>query len=323
MDAAELELFEQSMRQATARHTGEALDAALADLGWPDALAEDPHAAVSTLFPRQGAANATSSALDQVVATGLGLDPVTADAVVLPRLGTAAAPAHATGDGASIRGLGTAALRRADRAVIVATSESDGPCTVGTVAKSDLQLCPVGGMDPDFGLVEVTGDRVDVRAPTDAPGSTWRSTVVLAQLAVSYEILGAARTMLALARDHALDRIQYGRPISSFQAVRHRLADALVAIEAAEAAVDATRDLPTPQLAVIAKSLAGWGALDVARHSQQVLAGIGFTAEHPFHRYFRRVLLLDQLFGSAHSLTSELGAELLRSRQLPQLLPLA
>jgi hypothetical protein len=53
-----------------------------------------------------------------------------------------------------------------------------------------------------------------------------------------------------------------------------------------------------------------------------VLAGIGFTAEHPFHLYFRRVLVLDQLFGSAHSLTVELGDELLRSRTLPTLLPL-
>ena len=128
--------------------------------------------------------------------------------------------------------------------------------------------------------------------------------------------------MLALAREHALDRIQYGGPISRFQAVRHRLADTLVAIEAAEAVVDAARQTPSPDLAGVGKSLAGRGALTAARHCQQVLAGIGFTAEHPFHRYFRRVLVLDQLFGSSHSLTNELGDELLRSRTLPALLPL-
>ena len=63
-------------------------------------------------------------------------------------------------------------------------------------------------------------------------------------------------------------------------------------------------------------------ALTAARHCQQVLAGIGFTAEHPFHRYYRRILLLDQLFGSAHGLTRDFGEELLQSRQLPALLPL-
>ena len=128
--------------------------------------------------------------------------------------------------------------------------------------------------------------------------------------------------MLALAGEHALDRIQYGGPISRFQAVRHRLADTLVAIEAAEAVVEAAREGPSPELAAMAKSLAGASALTTARHCQQVLAGIGFTAEHAFHRYFRRILVLDQLFGSAHALTAELGGELLRSRAFPALLPL-
>ena len=128
--------------------------------------------------------------------------------------------------------------------------------------------------------------------------------------------------MLELARQHALDRIQYGQPIGRFQAVRHRLAESLVAIEAADAVVTAARETPSPELARAAKSLAGRGASAAARHSQQVLAGIGFTAEHPFHRSYRRVLLLDQLFGSAHTLTVELGDQLLRSRRLPVLLPL-
>ena len=61
MDASEIELFERSVRQATERHSGDALDGALAELGWPDALADDPPTAVSVLFPLQGAANVTSS----------------------------------------------------------------------------------------------------------------------------------------------------------------------------------------------------------------------------------------------------------------------
>ena len=320
IDTIEVELFERSVRQATERHTGEALDGALTEVGWLEALAEDAFTAVSILFPLQGAANAVSSALDHVVATGLGLKRTT-EAVVLPRLGTWAAPGAVTDGRVAIRGLGTRALFGSERAVVVARHER-GRFKVATVASSDLNVRPVQGMDPAFGLVEVTADGVDFGSYPDESGDTWSAAVVLAQVALSYEILGAARTMLSLAREHALDRIQYGRPISKFQAVRHRLAEALVAIEGADAVVTAAREKPSPELAAMAKALAGRGALTAARHCQQVLAGIGFTAEHRFHRYFRRMLLLDQLFGSSRSLTLELGDELLRSRRLPMLLPL-
>ena len=72
----------------------------------------------------------------------------------------------------------------------------------------------------------------------------------------------------------------------------------------------------------MAKAVAGREARTAARHCQQVLAGIGFTTEHPFHLYFRRVLVLDALFGTSRTLTRALGDDLLATRQLPPLLPL-
>jgi len=72
----------------------------------------------------------------------------------------------------------------------------------------------------------------------------------------------------------------------------------------------------------MAKALAGRGARTAARHCQQVLAGIGFTTEHPLHRYVRRVLVLDQLLGDTRSLTHRLGDDVLATRRLPALLPL-
>ena len=68
MDREELELFRASLQQACSSHTGKALDDALDELGWRDALGVDRRAAVSTLFELQGMANATSSALDAVMA---------------------------------------------------------------------------------------------------------------------------------------------------------------------------------------------------------------------------------------------------------------
>jgi hypothetical protein len=322
MDEAELELFERSIRQATQRHTGAALDADLVDLGWHDALTLDPRTAVSSLFPLQGAANATSAALNYVIANGLVVDESTTTAVVLPSLGSWRPPADLVGDRVVVRGLGLVPLQHHDTALVAATTEGVGTTMTVTVNVSELTVRPVGGIDPEFALMEVTGESVPFAPVPAGATARWEDAVALGQLAVGHELVGAARTMLELARVHALERIQFGRPISMFQAVRHRLADTLVAIEAADAVLAAAWEAPSQQMAASAKALAGRGARIAARHCQQVLAGIGFTAEHPFHHYFRRILLLDQLLGNARALTEHLGQELLRTRSLPDLLPL-
>ena len=77
-----------------------------------------------------------------------------------------------------------------------------------------------------------------------------------------------------------------------------------------------------PQTAAMAKATAGRSARTVARHCQQVLAGVGFTTEHDLHRYVRRILVLDQLFGSHAVLTKRFGEELAATRTLPRLVPL-
>jgi alkylation response protein AidB-like acyl-CoA dehydrogenase len=140
-----------------------------------------------------------------------------------------------------------------------------------------------------------------------------------ARRAVGWWLVGTARAMLTLARQHALDRVQFGRPIASFQAVRHRLAETLVAIEGAEA----TLGLPgaeNPDLtALLAKAAAGKAALTAARHCQQVLGGIGFTAEHDLHHHVKRALVLDGLLGSSRELTRKAGAGLRARGSAPRL----
>ena len=128
--------------------------------------------------------------------------------------------------------------------------------------------------------------------------------------------------MLDLARAHAVDRIQFGRSIASFQAVRHKLAESLVAIEAAAAVADAAVEDPTTSSAAVAKSLAGKAARVTAAHAQQVLAGIGFTTEHPFHLLLKRTMVIDTLFGSARTLPVEIGRTLVARRTAPRLVEL-
>ena len=313
MDSEARELFAKSLAQVTARHTGAPLDAALNDLGWADAHAADSAMAVSTLFELQGSANATSSALDHVMASALGLGDG-AVSVVLPPLGSCDPPGRVYGGSVTVAGLAVFAVAERDWAVVV------GERAAAVLATGTLVLRPVQGLDPGLGLIEVTA----TTAWPDAESSCvpWPEAVAAAQRALAHELVGASRAMLDLARAHALERIQFGRPIASFQAVRHRLAESLVAVEAADAALAAAWDDRSAFAAGVAKALAGRGARTVARHSQQVLAGIGFTTEHPLHRYVRRVHVLDRLLGDARSLTRRLGDDLLARRSLPSVLPL-
>jgi hypothetical protein len=314
MDGAELDLFDRGLRHAAATYTGGALDAALHEMGWRDALAADPRPAVSMLFEHLGAADATSSALDDVLLDALGLEAAAGCAVVLPAPGLWHPPGVVDGETLSVRGLGTAGLGDAHSAVVVARTA--GREFAAVVPATDLTVRPVGAMAPWLGLVEVTGTG-GVGAEHGLSEEKWPAVVRLAHLAIGHELVGTAGAMLELARAHALARIQFGRPISAFQAVRHRLADTVVAIEAARAVLADAWEDGSPVTAAMAKAVAGRGARTAARHCQQVLGGMGFTTEHPFHRLARRVLVLDELFGSARSLTRALGHDLIANRELP------
>lgn len=331
MEGPELDLFERSVRhavdQAGPGSDGEALDAALHELGWSDALREDRQAAVSVLFEAQGATNTTSSALDHLLGLALAVPgDATAGpavpAVVLPPLGGAGSdPPGIAGEGqrCSVRGIATASWARADRALVVASVPSGGEVAL-VVATGSLSVRPIEGLDPSLGLAEVQGQlELD---PARCAAAHWQPAVAASRLALAHEMVGASRAMLDLARTHALARVQFGQPIARFQAVRHRLAESLVATEGAASLLEAAWETPSPTHAAMAKSTAGRAARTTARHCQQVLAGIGFTTEHPFHRYLRRVLALDQLLGSGTGLTRDLGHTVLSSRTVPPALPL-
>jgi hypothetical protein len=319
MDEAERALFADTIRQLTVQQSGDELDAALDSLGWSEALAVDGPIAVTALFEAVGEANATSSALDKVLCSTLSPPESNTVAVALPPIRRCDAPARVDGSQLTIKGLGTRALRRHDTVVVVASEQSGHTSFV--VPTSALKLESARGLDPELELVEVTGT---LKRGALAGGAVvdWSAAVAAGQLALGHELVGAARTMLELARVHALERMQFGRPIASFQAVRHRLAESLVAIEAASALLAAAWDEQDPTVTAMAKAVAGRSARTVARHSQQVLAGIGFTTEHTFHHYLRRVVVLDQLLGANSDLTRRLGDDALATASLPATFPL-
>ncbi|MBB2988690.1 alkylation response protein AidB-like acyl-CoA dehydrogenase [Mycolicibacterium iranicum] len=124
---------------------------------------------------------------------------------------------------------------------------------------------------------------------------------------LAVEQVGAAQHLLNLTVDYAKNRLQFGRPIGSFQAVKHRLADDLVAVEHARStayhAVWALTDgSDDPALAVaIAQATSSAAFVRVATDTIQVHGGIGFTWEHQAHLYYKRAYTDAALLGSAEA----------------------
>jgi alkylation response protein AidB-like acyl-CoA dehydrogenase len=138
-------------------------------------------------------------------------------------------------------------------------------------------------------------------------------------LMLAAEQVGGAERCLEMAVDHAKERRQFGRPIGSFQAVKHHCANMLIRVEAARTAVmyaawawDAGADDRIVSAAV-AKAAASDAYWENARTCIQVLGGIGFTQEHPAQLHFKRATASAQMFGSAAARREQLAKHILEA----------
>lgn len=162
---------------------------------------------------------------------------------------------------------------------------------------------------------------VTVLARGGAARRAWSRLQSVRDVAVAAEHAGIVARLLDLTVEHVTTREQFGRPIGSFQAVKHRLADVLVARERCYSAVryaaalyDADPDGATVA-AVVAAAVAADAVVDTAHEAVQLHGGIGFTWEHVAHRYLRRALGDEGLFGSARDHRARLAVLLLPSRK--------
>jgi hypothetical protein len=324
MDAAERQLLDETVRDAVTDAVASgadppALDKVLTDLGWLEMLEAEPRDATAIVFNALGLANGAASALDDVVVVALGVAPRPDLAVVLPAYGTWDAPGRVDDDTVLATGLGTHRVTHASEVLVVGAAGTE--LHLVTVPPTAVTATPVHGADPDGGLhtVRVEHDATDA---TELAPDAWTGAVAAGRRAAAHQIAGASRTALDLARTHAVEREQFGRSVSKFQAVRHRLAETLVAVEALDATLGAAWDEPGPMTAALASAQAGRTARVVATHCQQVLAGIGFTTDHPFHRYLKRTMALEGLFGTTDEIVVDLGRQLLDLRQAPRLIEL-
>jgi alkylation response protein AidB-like acyl-CoA dehydrogenase len=271
---------------------------------------------------------------------GVGLGWVEA-AIVLEQVGAHVAPAPVLGQMVALDALADSSWGSpliAGEAVAACAERLDEPCVYAPAA--DVVVVPE---DDRLMAVELRERRPAAEPAMDVTRQlAWLRSAALADAprievggmaevarhldiaAVAYaaELLGVAQRALDLAVAYAKDRVQFGRPIGSFQAVKHRCADMLVDVEGMRSAVywaawtvgdvDAAAD----ERAIAASTAKAWcsdAASRVLASALQVHGGIGFTWEHDLHLYLKRAHLDAVAFGDASFHRARL-ARLLRAR---------
>ena len=166
---------------------------------------------------------------------------------------------------------------------------------------------------------DVTAETVHTLDPTRRlarvrPGA---STVIgsnpgmadIAAILLAAEQIGAAARCLELTVEYTQQRVQFGRPIGSFQALKHRMADMYVAVQSARAVIGDAIESPTPVTAAMARLAASEAFCAVAGDAIQLHGGIAITWEHDMQLYFKRAHTSAQLFGPPREQLKRLESE--------------
>ena len=169
---------------------------------------------------------------------------------------------------------------------------------------SDVRTEALTPLDPTRRLARLTPGSTETIGAD--PGLADTAAILLAA-----EQIGAASRCLDLTVDYTKQRVQFGRPIGSFQALKHRMADLYVAVQSARAVVgDAVAD-PNPVSAALARLAASEAFTTVAGEAIQLHGGIAITWEHDMHLYFKRAYSSAELLGSPAEQLRRLESELL------------
>lgn len=194
----------------------------------------------------------------------------------------------------------------ADRAVVLALAE-DGPgLFLVDITGEGVERSAVSTIDPTRGAARIVFDG----APAERLGQGGDGLIQLARIhdraaiLLAFEQLGGSDRCLEMARDYALERYAFGRPIGGYQAIKHKLADVFVKNEVARAnayygAWALSTDAPELPLAAAAARVAGSAAYWLAsKENIQTHGGIGFTWEADCHFFYRRARHLGLAIGA-------------------------
>jgi alkylation response protein AidB-like acyl-CoA dehydrogenase len=212
-------------------------------------------------------------------------------------------------DGPVLDGTAALVLDGADAAVVlVVAAGPHGPtlCRVDDTPPG-LTRTALPTLDPTRRMARLDFAAVPARvlgAPGGAAGTVAR-VLEVATTALAAEQVGGAQACLDASTAYAKERMQFGRPIGSFQAVKHKCADMFTKLRVADAAAREAADAvagvpgapPAAAAAAVAHAVCSEAYVAVAAENIQVHGGIGFTWEHPAHLYFRRAKASQLLFG--------------------------
>jgi alkylation response protein AidB-like acyl-CoA dehydrogenase len=224
----------------------------------------------------------------------------------LPELATTAQP---DGDGWRVTGTKQFVLNGATAELLVVAAQTDqGPGFFAVQSDAPgLRRTALTTLDltRPMATLELADTPATLIGTAGAAGQVLDAVLDRAMTALAAEQAGAARACLEASASYARERHQFGRPIGSFQAVKHKCADMLVKVELAQAAAtEAARAAagdpdaaPLREAAAVAHAVCSEGFMFVAMENIQVHGGIGFTWEHPAHLYFRRAKASQLMFG--------------------------
>jgi len=223
-------------------------------------------------------------------------------------MGSLSTTARRSGDGYAIDGTKTLALDGHTASLILVVAQADGGPSLFAVDASASGLTrrklETLDMTRKVAALEFAGTHARLIADEGAAASILERTLRLAAVALAAEQVGAAQKCLEMSVEYAKLRMQFGRPIGSFQAIKHKCADMLLEVESARsaayyaawAAADGSDALPL--LASLAKACCSDAFANAATENIQIHGGIGFTWEHDAHLYYRRAKSTEQFLGS-------------------------
>ena len=153
--------------------------------------------------------------------------------------------------------------------------------------------------------LEFAGVAADLLGEEGAAGAALSKTLDQAAVLLASEMVGGAQEVLDMSVAYAKERVQFGRPIGSFQAIKHKCADMLLEVESAKsaayyaawAAAEDNEELPV--VASLAKAYCSDAYFHCAAENIQIHGGIGFTWEHDAHLYFKRAKSAETYLGDA------------------------
>jgi acyl-CoA dehydrogenase len=241
--------------------------------------------------------------------------------IVLARNANGAGASEATGEGAGASeatGEGAGASEATGEGAGASEATGEGEVLVAVEAAADgVEVAAHQPLDvtATIGAVTLTGATGEVLADGAEARRALRNARRQALLGVAADSIGVGSRALAMAVEWAGERHQFGRAIGSFQAVSHRCADMLVALEGARSQVLAGAEADVEESEYLA-DLATAAALDAgvlaAEGALQIHGGVGFTWEHPIHLLLRRAQANAVLVGRADALRDRAAGELLR-----------